>query len=186
MNVRPYEKLRYYVQSESLKDEYLVDLSAYAGNGQCDCPNFKYKLGPKLQKIHPMDLAPNSVTMCKHIRAAREYLATEVIHLVMANESENVKEATEYGAKKLLFLAANRYCQVCGINWSYDCHHTRGRLGPLLMDERYWLAVCRECHTKIHKEVAWSKEMGYIEDNWNSLPVDTTKAVGVGSPVNDT
>lgn len=41
-------------------------------------------------------------------------------------------------------------------------HHIRGRLGPLLCDTRFWLAVCQECHDRIHREPAWAREHGWL------------------------
>lgn len=64
------------------------------------------------------------------------------------------------------------HCQVCldlrkvakfpRIRATNDCHHVRGRVGKLLMDERYWLPVCRKHHDEIHRFPAWAKVNGYI------------------------
>lgn len=40
-----------------------------------------------------------------------------------------------------------------------QCHHQRGRLGSLLMDERFWIAVSAEGHDKIHRNPEWARSM---------------------------
>jgi hypothetical protein len=68
-----HEALRYFIESESGKDAYLVDLGFYNGNGKCDCLHFKTRLEPEIAK------GSKQVRRCKHIEKARETLADEVI-----------------------------------------------------------------------------------------------------------
>jgi hypothetical protein len=44
------------------------------------------------------------------------------------------------------FKAQNPICCYCHKRKTTDNHHERGRIGPLLMDKRYWRACCRRCH----------------------------------------
>lgn len=49
-----------------------------------------------------------------------------------------------------------------------DNHHMRGRLGPLLLDERFWLAVSRPGHDWIHTNPKEAEKLGFIDlKNWN-------------------
>lgn len=41
-------------------------------------------------------------------------------------------------------------------------HHRKGRIGKLLYDVRFFLAVCQEHHDKIHREPKWAYEQGYL------------------------
>lgn len=42
------------------------------------------------------------------------------------------------------------WCSLMGVKRPCsDNHHIRGKVGPLLLDERYWLPVCRTCHIKM-------------------------------------
>lgn len=61
---------------------------------------------------------------------------------------------------------------VCGKEPCTDVHHAKGKQGyaddyarlndlPLLLDERFWVPVGRECHVKIETNPAWAKKMGY-------------------------
>lgn len=51
-------------QSDSRSGDYLVDLAAYNGNGECQCRYFICGCAPKVKQGTPKQ--------CKHIRIARE------------------------------------------------------------------------------------------------------------------
>jgi hypothetical protein len=90
--------------------------------------------------------------------------------------SKRYKELTVYIKNRIIFLSKqrNRWCNVCtdralempqdicNINLTMDIHHKNGRIGSMLNDKRYWLSVCRECHTKIHANPKWARENGYL------------------------
>jgi hypothetical protein len=60
------EPFRFHVASFSKMEMiYLVDLEANDLAGQCSCPNWAYRLGPKI--------AAGERPRCRHIRAARDY-----------------------------------------------------------------------------------------------------------------
>lgn len=66
------------------------------------------------------------------------------------------------------FLKRNPWCRMCGEK-SQTAHHTRGRLGPLLFDTRYMMAVCNLCHDHCHRYIQESRENGWIaqKGDWN-------------------
>lgn len=74
-----------------------------------------------------------------------------------------------------LLLDGHRYCEACWqIEWNYprpatDVHHLRGRAGSLLLNRRYWLAVCRPCHQWIGANPAKAREYRLIAPvgQWN-------------------
>ncbi len=95
----------------------------------------------------------------------------------------------EYLKKRAAFLEAHPWCQwtiaeACGAEWmaietggriidntrnifincppATEIHHRKGRVGPLLMDETYWMAVCRYAHRQIHENPKIAKEKGYL------------------------
>ena len=41
-------------------------------------------------------------------------------------------------------------------------HHTRGRIGKLLLDRRYWLGLCEKGHEFVHKNIEEARAMGLI------------------------
>lgn len=61
-------------------------------------------------------------------------------------------------------LFENPNCQAITEHCSYNAteiHHKKGRIGELLTDKRYFLAVCRNCHTWIEEHPKEAKELGF-------------------------
>lgn len=51
-------------------------------------------------------------------------------------------------------------CEVCG-GQATDIHH-KSKRGKNLCAKDTFLALCRQCHTKIHDNPAWARENGYL------------------------
>jgi hypothetical protein len=82
-------------------------------------------------------------------------------------------ENAKYTVQKIVFMSkpANKICPVTN-QPTTDIHHKMGRIGfadswarinniPLLLDERFWLAVSRSGHRQIEENPEWAKENGY-------------------------
>jgi len=56
-----------------------------------------------------------------------------------------------------------------------EIHHTRGRAGSLLRDQRFWLAVSKQGHRFIHSNIEESRRRGWIcaAGLWNTPPKET-------------
>lgn len=90
----------------------------------------------------------------------------------IARESKKRRlENYQYSKARKEFLLFNKGCQCgCG-SLATEVHHKKGRIGneqldngetiPLLIDERYFLAVCHDCHVKIELNPVWAKSKGY-------------------------
>ena len=79
----------------------------------------------------------------------------------------------QYRKQKGVFLATHPWCQVYGKpNLATQIHHSRGRSGTLLLDERFWLAVCPSAHDFIHRDPAAARANGYLcaLGEWNKPP----------------
>ena len=83
-------------------------------------------------------------------------------------------QSREYVRKAAEFKRRNQSCKA-GIasNCSHktkDVHHQRGRVGSLLLDQRYWIPVCRECHDWIGANPQQARAAGLICEagKWNS------------------
>lgn len=50
-----------------------------------------------------------------------------------------------------------------------EVHHVRGRLGPLLMAERFWIALSKQGHRWVHEHVNEARERGWLarRGDWN-------------------
>ena len=75
---------------------------------------------------------------------------------------KRIAEEKVYKVVRAEYLAEHPKCEVrgCG-NKSVEVHHKSGRVGDLLTDKRYFLAVCRGCHQKIELNPLWAKENNY-------------------------
>lgn len=70
-------------------------------------------------------------------------------------------EKKDYLELRISYLRTHKMCECgCG-RWATEIHHKKGKIGKLLTDTRFFLAVCRRCHRRIGDEPQWAIEMGY-------------------------
>lgn len=90
---------------------------------------------------------------------------------IPARSTKQASLERRYNNNRRQFLRLNPVCPVTG-GRTDQVHHMKGREGyadeqaraagiPLLLDERYWLAVSDAGHKKIEAFPAWAKEMNY-------------------------
>ena len=70
-----------------------------------------------------------------------------------------------YKVARELYLNENPNCEVCG-NFAMDIHH-KAKRGKNLCNMETFMAVCRTCHTKIHDNPSWARELGYLIYDYN-------------------
>lgn len=101
----------------------------------------------------------------------------------MRNASkERSKQLRKYLKRVKQWLKENTHCKACEvlaehsghairvIRLASECHHVRGRNGDLLLDERYWLPVCFNCHRWITEHGKKARELGLSADvNYREL-----------------
>ena len=100
-----------------------------------------------------------------------------------AESPKRIKTNREYAALRKQFMLRNPRCQVligpgrrCP-NPATDLHHRKGRRQWLLAEETF-LAVCHECHGRIHgKLAAWAHRMGYL------INIASTQPIAPPSPI---
>ncbi len=72
----------------------------------------------------------------------------------------------EYGRLRAEFLKDYPACFLCGAP-PVEIHHMCGR-GKHYLDKKTWMSICRPCHERIHQNVAWARERGYIQYDFES------------------
>ena len=88
-----------------------------------------------------------------------------------------------YRELRLQHLTKNPRCKVCG-KPSSQIHHKAGRVGKKLVDTKDFLAVCFECHEKIHHNPAWAYAKDYLIRTAPALAKPTQYAgIPVGLPI---
>jgi hypothetical protein len=101
-------------------------------------------------------LKPNAVELKQKPRKAINKMSTSL-----------AQQNKIYYAVGKVFLANHPKCQAnckgCKI-YSTEIHHKRGRIGKLLTDIRFFLAVCERCHKWIENNPKAAKALGFSED----------------------
>jgi len=76
--------------------------------------------------------------------------------------------------KKAVLLTANKELaeRSHGQVTLAECHHMRGRIGRLLCDSSFWLAVSADGHRWIHENIEKARELGFVckAGEWNKVP----------------
>lgn len=69
---------------------------------------------------------------------------------------------------------------ICGVtarrvHFCTQNHHMRGRLGPLLMDQRFWIPVCSEAHRWLDANREQARKYGLLcrVGEFNTVPKET-------------
>ena len=78
---------------------------------------------------------------------------------IRKQSKKRASEMREYAIKRKAFLSG-KICPVTGEQAS-QVHHMKGRIGKLLNDTAYWLAVSHAGHRKIEENPDWAKQQGY-------------------------
>lgn len=74
---------------------------------------------------------------------------------------KRAEQNAEYLAEHEPWLKEHDKCEACG-DPSEEVHHKNGRFGERLLDQAYWMAVCKVCHREIHANPEWAREQGYL------------------------
>jgi len=77
------------------------------------------------------------------------------------------KRLADYRIVRDEYMAKHEICQVCDRAKAEDLHHRKSRIGKMLTDVTYFLAVCRPCHERIHRDDLWARENGYLLSKFN-------------------
>ena len=89
---------------------------------------------------------------------------------MIGHDVDHKKRLAEYPAIKKAYLEKHPVCVACWCAPSFDVHHSRGRtIGSLLVDQRYFKALCRRCHDLAGNRVEWAREKGVTceDGKWN-------------------
>lgn len=71
------------------------------------------------------------------------------------------KDLDAYAEAKRVYLQKNPRCAVYPSQRATEVHHMAGRTGKMLMNQKYWMPVCRTAHVKITNDSKWARDNGY-------------------------
>jgi hypothetical protein len=77
---------------------------------------------------------------------------------------KRIKQDLLYSQKRKVYLSSNPMCKahlptIC-TQTATDIHHMAGRIGELYLDETYWVALCRACHSYVEAHPKEARDMG--------------------------
>lgn len=66
----------------------------------------------------------------------------------------------------------SRMCANGCMSSATQVHHSRGRRGNLLLDKRFWIPLCAQCHRFVHDHPEEARELGLLcaKGDWNKTP----------------
>ena len=74
------------------------------------------------------------------------------------------KEYRKWIVIKKGILERAPFCEIADcMNHSIEVHHMRGRVGAMLTDPRYLIAICRRCHDWIHSNMKASRALKLVQ-----------------------
>lgn len=93
----------------------------------------------------------------------QERTQAKVVKPIKKVSDKRNKQNQEYARLRDEYLKLYPACEVreCN-NRSNQIHHVMGREGEKLTNPSYFLAICPDCHTKIHANPKWAQDEGYM------------------------
>ena len=74
---------------------------------------------------------------------------------------KRAEELKEYRRVRDVYKCKHPKCERCG-NDASEIHHKNGRNGARLVDDEYFMSVCRKCHNWIHANPEKARELKYL------------------------
>ncbi len=68
----------------------------------------------------------------------------------------------QYARLRKKFLDLYWLCKWCNAAEATDVHHVAGR-GRNLLEGDTWLALCRNCHSRVHDNPKLARAMGFLK-----------------------
>lgn len=100
----------------------------------------------------------------------------KVVRRIRPRSRRMTKLMAYYNEIKAIFMAAHPTCEVHDAHThpATQVHHSRGRAGTLLLDVRYWKAVCSGAHEWIGAQPQDARRTGFLcaKGDWNRAPQD--------------
>ena len=102
---------------------------------------------------------------------ANELMRTKSRKWVRPVSESRMNEQRKYRKLKAEWLPG-KICAFpgCSCRMNLDVHHTRGRIGRLLCEQKFWLPLCRKHHEWVGENISQAREMGLIcqPGKWNT------------------
>jgi len=98
----------------------------------------------------------------QYLREDKKSSAPKKRSYIKPVSDNRAEELAIYRPRRDKYMLDNPKCECgCGRD-SEDLHHKNGRRGKMVYNIKYFMAVARVCHTKIHENPEWAREKGYL------------------------
>ena len=137
---------------------------------QKQCSNCPY-VGPIYKNVTVDGVR---LKLCKSCAMKHNAKSTIITHSIIKNpipkrSKKRSKQERAYivANKVFLMLERNKFCPVMAMLKgktvrTTEVHHVQGRENEMLLDQEFWLAVCREAHEWIHANPEIAREQGWL------------------------
>lgn len=108
----------------------------------------------------------NSLDKCKcqrkQIEIKRSSFASKIHKPIKRVSDKKTLDDIIYKSEriKFLMLPENKICPITK-QPTTDVHHSKGRVGSLYLDKKYWIALSREGHKFVEENPILAKENGF-------------------------
>lgn len=132
---------------------------------QCSACGFEgalWQSSPKLCKTCAMKAKAESMEpSTRKVKTNTETKSYKKVYSTISPISEKQsKRLAEYRKVRDQFLKENPFCKICGTTNDISLHHSRGRIGELLIDTAHFVTLCLKHHEQAEREPWWAKQMG--------------------------
>lgn len=105
--------------------------------------------------------------LCFRCKPNKQIKRTEIkkkVYVIAKRSKKRQRQEKEYLVKRKEFLAKFPMCEFNGCEKEANTiHHSRGRIGGLLTNEKYFVSLCMEHHQFIELNPQFAKDNGYSE-----------------------
>jgi hypothetical protein len=76
--------------------------------------------------------------------------------------SSEMKVSRAIYSKEVARWKIGRRCVKCGQWRLLTCHHWKGRVGRLLLDQRFWVPLCFPCHQWVDNNKGEARNLNFL------------------------
>lgn len=128
----------------------------------CGIECFLWKSTPKLCKSCALK---NSTPIGEFTMTSNKTLqSTKTFKPINKQSDKEKKRQAQYKLVRAYYISGHPNCEAqlngCTLE-STDIHHQKGKIGKLLIDMNFFVALCRSCHSYLEVHPKEAKELGF-------------------------
>lgn len=124
----------------------------------------KHRQRIKLGLVQPLGPKPKKEIAKKSAKKIEQEKGKPSRSTAKPVSKKQAKALREYSKISKAFLAEHEMCEIQSpeCTGKAECvHHSRGKVGALLMEEKYFMAACFRCNGYIEEHDSWARNNGF-------------------------